>query len=159
MIKTLNIGEKEVVLDNNIGWTLIYKDQFGEDILPAIMPMLVSGLDIIAGIFEESEDKNNITIESLAKVVDSDKFTNALFHSSAFEFTTCLNIIWALAKNADESIPEPKRWLREFDEFPLDVIGVEAVKLIFKGMVSSKNQQRMNELMESVHPKKKNPSK
>ena len=154
MIKTVKVGEKEVQLDNNIGWTLIYRDQFGRDILPDLMPMIASALDVVSGIIQEAGDKNEITIESLAKVADGDTIMNAMIHGSAFEFTTFLDIIWALAKNADDSIPEPSKWIKGFDEFPLDVIGVEAVKLIVKGMVSSKNLERLNEMTKSVQPKK-----
>ena len=69
-----------------------------------------------------------------------------------------INITWALAKNADDSIPEPKIWVKQFDEFPVDVVGPEVVKLIFKGMVSSKNLKRLDRIAKAVRPKKKSTS-
>lgn len=158
MIKTVNIGEKEVTLDNNIGWTLIYRDQFGRDILPSLMPMLAGALDIVSGIVQEAGNKKEISIETLAKLADGDALINAMIHIGGFEFVDFLNITWSLAKNADESIPEPNKWIKQFDEFPIDVVGVEVVKLIFKGMVSSKNLERLNGMIEAVRPTKTNRS-
>ena len=158
MIKTITIDDKDIVLDNNVGWALIYRDQFGRDIIPAIMPLLAGALDVVSGIFQEAGDKKEITIESLAKLADGDTLINAMIHIGGFEFVDFINITWALAKNADDSIPEPNIWLKQFDEFPIDVIGPEVVKLIFKGMVSSKNLERLNGLMKNVQPKKRKKS-
>ena len=158
MIKTVKIGSKEVILDNNVGWTLIYKDQFGQDIIPSIMPLLAGALDVVSGLFQEAGDKEEISIDTLAKLADGDALINAMVHIGGFEFVDFLNITWAMAKNADDSIPEPREWIKGFGEFPVDVIGPEVVKLIFKGMVSSKNLKRLNVLIKSVQPKKKNKS-
>ena len=158
MIKTITVDDKDIVLDNNVGWTLIYRDQFGRDIIPAIMPLLAGALDVVSGIFQEAGDKKEITIESLAKLADGDTLINAMIHIGGFEFVDFINITWAMAKNADDSIPEPNIWLKQFDEFPVDVIGPEVVKLIFKGMVSSKNLERLNGLMKNVQPKKRKKS-
>ena len=158
MIKTVKVGEKEIQLDNNIGWTLIYRDQFGHDILPSLMPMLAGVLDIVSGVIQEAGDKKEITLESLAKLADGDALMNAMIHIGGFEFVDFINITWSLAKNADDNIPEPNKWLKEFDEFPIDIVGPEVVKLIFKGMVSSKNLERLNGLIESVRPTKEKPS-
>ena len=158
MIKTVKIGNKEVILDNNVGWTLIYKDQFGQDIIPSIMPLLAGALDVVSGLFQEAGDKEEISIDTLAKLADGDALINAMVHIGGFEFVDFLNITWAMAKNADDSIPEPREWIKGFDEFPVDVIGVDVVKLIFKGMVSSKNLKRLNAMIKSVQPKKKSKS-
>lgn len=158
MIKTITIDDKDIVLDNNVEWALIYRDQFGRDIIPAIMPLLAGALDVVSGIFQEAGDKKEITIENLAKLADGDTLINAMIHIGGFEFVDFINITWALAKNADDSIPEPNIWLKQFDEFPIDVIGPEVVKLIFKGMVSSKNLERLNGLMKNVQPKKRKKS-
>lgn len=154
MIKTVKIGSKEVILDNNVGWTLIYRDQFGQDIIPSIMPLLAGALDVVSGLFQEAGDKEEISIDTLAKLADGDALINAMVHIGGFEFVDFLNITWAMAKNADDSIPEPREWIKGFDEFPIDVIGAEVVKLIFKGMVSSKNLKRLNAKIKSVQPKK-----
>ena len=156
MIKTIKIEGKEVRLDNNIGWTLIYRDQFGHDIVSAIMPMMAGAMDVISGFVSESDGKSEVSIETLLKMMDGDAFLNAMIHIGAFEFVDFINITWSLAKNADDSIPEPKEWIKEFDAFPVDVIAPAVFKLIFKGMISSKNLKRLSGLKNAVQPIKKN---
>ena len=115
MIKTVKIGKKEVRLDNNVGWTLVYRDQFGRDILPVIMPAIAGLLDIISGVVTEASDENDeINLRSLAKMLDGETVTDAMIHLSGLEFVDFLNITWSLAKNADDSIPEPRLWIKEF---------------------------------------------
>lgn len=159
MIKTVKIGKQDVVLDNNIGWTFVYRDQFGQDIIPSIMPMFASAMDIISGLAKETEGNGDeITLKDILKLTDGDTLINAIIHLGSFEFVDFINITWALAKNADDSIPEPKIWIKQFDEFPVDAIGPEVVKLIFKGMVSSKNLKRLDRIAKAVRPKKKSTS-
>lgn len=158
MIKTIKIGEKNVVLNNNIGWTLIYKDQFGRDIIPALMPVAQSVIDIIAGVVEETGKTNNIGVQDLAKAADNYKVMEAFAHLSGLEFVEVINILWSLAKNADDSIPEPKIWIKEFDDFYLDEIVPEVAKLIGKGVVSSKNLSRLQTKTKALEPKKKSTS-
>lgn len=159
MIKTVKIGKQDVVLDNNVGWTLIYRDQFGQDIIPSIMPMFASAMDIISGLAKETDGNGDeIALKDILKLADGESLINALIHLGSFEFVDFINITWALAKNADDSIPEPKIWLKQFDEFPIDIIGPEVVKLIFKGMVSSKNLKRLSRIAKAVQPKKKSTS-
>ena len=159
MIKTVKIGKQDVVLDNNIGWTLVYRDQFGQDIIPSIMPMFASAMDIVSELAKETEwNGDEIALDDILKLTDGDALINAVIHLGGFEFVDFINITWALAKNADDSIPEPKIWVKQFDEFPVDVIGPEVVKLIFKGMVSSKNLKRLDRVAKAVRSKKKSTS-
>lgn len=151
MVKTIKVGGKEITIDNNAGWAMVYKDQFGEDILPVIMPAIVGGVDMLAGFIRNLKDKKEITIEDLAEFADDDTLFNAALHLGGLGIVDVECIIWALAKNADDSIPEPKKWIRQFDIFPLDVIVPEVVKLVCKGMVSSKNLKRVNDWMKTVH--------
>ena len=157
MIKTVKIGKKEVRLDNNVGWTLVYRDQFGRDILPVIMPAIAGLLDIISGVVTEASDENDeINLRSLAKMLDGETVTDAMIHLSGLEFVDFLNITWSLAKNADDSIPEPRLWIKEFEDFPLDVVGPAVGMLIVKGLISSKNLRRLSELLKTVQPKTSN---
>lgn len=156
MIKTIKIDNKEVRLDNNIGWALIYRDQFGHDIVSALMPMLAGAMDVISGIASETEEGKEISLKTLLSLVDGETFMNAMIHIGSFEFVDFVNITWSLAKNADDSISEPKEWIKEFDSFPIDVIAPAVFKLIFTGMISSKNLKRLNGLKNAVQPLKEN---
>ena len=154
MIKTVKFGKNEIILDNNIGWTMVYRDQFGTDIIPSIMPILAGMVDILSGVAEDIGGKKEIGIEMLGELSESGKLEEAIIKASSAEFVDFINITWALAKNADDNISDPREWVKQFDEFPVDVIGPEVFKLIFKGMISSKNLKRMNAAMKSVHPVK-----
>ena len=153
MIKTIKVGNKEVRLDNNVGWTMVYRDQFGTDIIPSIMPLFSSALDIVSELVKQTGKTTDIAAEDILALTDGDAFINAAIHLGGFEFVDFLHITWALAKNADDSIPDPKAWIREFDEFPVDQIAPEVVKLIFKGMISSKNLRKLNSLSKTLQLK------
>lgn len=152
MEKTIKIGKKSVKLNNNISWAIAYRDQFGRDIIPALMPMLAGALDIFAGLVAETGKANEISVSDLAKLADGDALINAAIHIGGFEFVDFINITWALAKCADEDIPEPREWVSQFDTFPLDIVAPEVIKLIFKGVISSKNLKRLEDLKKRIQP-------
>ena len=152
MEKTIKIGKKSVRLNNNISWAIAYRDQFGRDIIPALMPLLASALDIISGLINETGKTDEIDLGDLAKLADGDTLINAVIHLGGFEFTDLICITWALAKCADEDIPAPREWVAQFDTFPIDVIAPEVFSLIFKGVVSSKNLKRLEDLKKRIQP-------
>lgn len=152
MEKTIKIGKKSVRLNNNISWAIVYRDQFGRDIIPALMPLLASALDIISGLINETGKTEDIELADLAKLADGDALLNAVIHLGGFEFTDLICITWALAKCADEDIPAPREWIAQFDSFPIDVIAPEVFTLIFKGVVSSKNLKRLEDLKKRIQP-------
>lgn len=152
MEKTIKIGKQSVRLNNNISWAIVYRDQFGRDIIPALMPLLASALDIISGLINETGKTEDIELADLAKLADGDALLNAVIHLGGFEFTDLICITWALAKCADEDIPAPREWIAQFDSFPIDVIAPEVFTLIFKGVVSSKNLKRLEDLKKRIQP-------
>lgn len=154
MIKTIKAGGKEVVLNNNIGWCFEYRDQFGKDIVPTLMPILTGLVTAIGTIIEETGKTDDITLKDLAGIASSGGFSDAMVYISQIELTDFVNIIWAMAKCADESIPEPKRWIREFDDFPLDEIVPAVGEMIIKGVISTKNGSRLGEALKSLQPEK-----
>ena len=152
MEKTIKIGKKSVRLNNNVSWAIAYRDQFGRDIIPTIMPLFASALDIISGLINETGKTDEIELTDLAKLADGDSLLNAAIHLGGFEFTDLICITWALAKCADEEIDEPREWIKQFDTFPIDVVAPEVFSLIFKGVVSSKNLKRLEDLKKRIQP-------
>lgn len=150
MEKTIKIGGKSVRLSNNIGWTIEYRNQFNRDIVPAIMPGIASMLDIMTGIVNETGKIRDIEISDIFGALTGDTITDALIHMSGLEFVDFLNITWAMAKAADESVPDPREWVREFDNFPIDVIAPVVFELAVKGMTSSKNWTRLMNLKRQI---------
>ena len=152
MEKNIKIGKKSVRLNNNISWAIAYRDQFGRDIIPTLMPLLASALDVISGLINETGKTDEIDLADLAKLADGDTLLNAVIHLGGFELTDLICITWALAKCADEDIPAPREWVAQFDTFPIDVIAPEVFSLIFKGVVSSKNLKRLEDLKKRIQP-------
>lgn len=150
MRKTITVAGKDVVLDNSIGWAFEYKDQFNVDIVQTIMPLISGIIGAIGAIVEETGKTSNITAKDLAPVLTSDAMTEALIKFSMLELTDIINITWALAKNADDDVPDPRRWLKQFDEFPLDVVLPEVAEMIISGLVSSKNLKSLEAVKEAL---------
>ena len=150
MEKTIKIGKQEVRLTNNVSWAMTYRDQFGHDIIPTLMPLAAAALDIVGGVVEEMGEGGKVTLPELLRVVNGDKFIDAVIHLSGLEFVELINITWAMAKACDDDLPDPKTWVKGFDEFPVDKIAPEVARLAFKGLVSSKNLKRLKDLTSTI---------
>lgn len=146
MEKIIKIGKQEVRLNNNVAWTMEYRDQFGKDILPAVMPLLASMIEGVSTIMADAGKDEELTTASIAEALEG-KTIDVLLPMFQAEFVDLVvNVTWAMAKVADESIEPPKRWVRQFEEFPLDVVGPAVYDLVLKGFVSSKNLKRLKKL-------------
>lgn len=153
MQKTINIGDKEVRLDNNIGWTMEYRNQEGKDIIPTLLPLMASVLDVFAGLIKATGKTKDISVNDIADVMDTDDILNAIVHASGAEFVDLvINTTWAMAKCADESIPEPRRWVRQFDTFPLDEVVPQVLGFVLDGTVSRKNLERLRSIKIAFQP-------
>lgn len=145
MQKTIKINANtNMTLDNNVGWALKYRNQFGHDIVPDLMPIMSAFFDIAGGMFQRMDGEPE-TIGDFLKNIDADELTDAFITLSGLEFTTFLNLTWSLAKQADETIPDVEKWAEQFPVFPMDIIAPEVAKLIVKGLVSSKNLKRLRD--------------
>ena len=142
MEKIIKIGKQEVRLNNNVAWTMEYRDQFGKDIVPALMPILASLMEGVSTIISES-GSNEVTMADIADAVQG-RSMDVLLPMFQVEFVdTIVNVTWAMAKAADETIVPPKQWVKQFETFPLDVVAPAVYDLVLKGFVSSKNLKRL----------------
>lgn len=157
MEKIINIGEKEIKLSNNVAWTMEYQDQFNKDVLETLMPLVSTAVEAISAIITESGTDGLRKIEEIAEAVRGNVFEIMLPLSQLGFTDTIINVVWAMAKAADETIDPPKKWVRQFDEFPLDVIVPEVSELILTGFTSSKNLEGLRKKLENV--KKTQPKK
>ena len=154
MEKTIVIDGKDVKLNNNAAWALEYQDQFGKDILPVIMPLAAAVAETFAAILSEVD--GDVSAKNVAEAVQGRTLDilAPIYQSEVVDLV--YNVTWALAKNADPGIPEPRRWLRQFDSFPLDVIIPEVYGMIMQGFTSSKNWTRLenikNDLLKTLQP-------
>lgn len=149
MEKIINIGNKEVKLNNNVAWTMEYRDQFGKDIVPALMPVIASIIEGVTTVIADT-GKTEITVADIADAIQG-RTMEIMLPMFQVEFVDIvINVTWSMAKAADENIEPPKKWVRQFDEFPLDVVGPAVFDMIIKGFVSSKNLKRLENLRTSL---------
>ena len=153
-IKTIKVGDKPITLDSSAGWLVRYRNQFGEDILPAIMPIVAALVDGIASI-AENMDGDTIDMNVIKKSIDDDVISNMLVKFSMLELTTVINILWAMAKNNErrnggEEVGDPDAWVDQFDDFPIDVILPELIKILFTSFVSKKNRMKMKKVKKTA---------
>ena len=150
MEKIIKIGKQEVRLNNNVAWTMEYRDQFGKDILPAIMPLLASMIEGVSTVVAEAGGNGELTTSSMAEALEGRAMEVLLPMFQAEFVDLAINVTWSMAKVANESIEPPKKWVRQFDEFPLDVVGPTVFNMVLKGFVSSKNLRRLKKIGESI---------
>lgn len=143
MKKTIKLYKDcELTLSNNAGWLYEYRDQFGHDIVPDIMPIISA---VFKALKELSKQSGKPVIDVL-KGLDEDLVDDALIELASLQSVDLINIIWAMAKCADDEIDEPRIWIRQFEAFPLDVIVPKVWSLVLEGFVSSKNLKSLNEV-------------
>ena len=142
MEKVIKIGKQEVRLNNNVAWTMEYRDQFGKDIVPALMPVIASMIEGVSTIVAET-GKSEISVSDIADAIQG-RAMEVLLPMFQVEFVdVVINVTWAMAKAADENIAPPKQWVKQFETFPLDVVAPAVYDLVLKGFVSSKNLKRL----------------
>lgn len=170
MIKTIELREGvKITLANDSLWFEEYRDQFGQDILPTIMPFILAVGNSISALAEEAGGLDEIDQEAFIKMLGSESLLDIGLRFAAFEIRDVVNIMWAMAKAYDESIEDPKAWQRklageEHESLPVvDVIIPALAELIIKGVVSSKNWERLtaatNEIKSKLQPPKKTKKK
>ena len=129
-------------INTGFGWLYKYREYFGEDILPQLVPLIEStaGIAIETLDGDETADPREILGEAMATFAGT-------------EITTLTNVIWALAKNADESIPKAEDWFNQFDKFPVDKILPEIFFILADTFVSTKKAQSLKDMMKATGKK------
>ena len=134
---------------------LIYRGQFGRDILPDILPLISAGVDIAINMLGESEGE---TVQEKIANMDSDKVESAMLSLAGLELTTFLQIVWAMNANArkksGEEIVPFDEWVEHQEEFPVDLIVPAVAGMLTKSMVSSKNLKRLQDLVKMAKAEK-----
>lgn len=147
MIKTIRINEQPVEINTSAGWTFVYRETFGRDILGELMPILEAIVVAIPQMAEVDGEDVDISTATLVRGLQDGTLLDSIAVLSTLEFTTVLQIFWALAKNADKSIPNVDEWVNQFEILPLDEVLPELLLAIAGGLTSSKNLERLTALM------------
>lgn len=141
MIKAIEFEGQKVELNTSAGWLFVYRNRFGHDIFPDLMPIIESVVGAIATMLENGEAE--VTPDSMKKLMNDDTITDAFIKLAGMEITTVYQVLWAMAYNADKSIGGPEDFFNSFEKFPLDVVIPELFTAIVESSVSSKNGERL----------------
>ena len=141
MIKTIEFEGQKVELNTSAGWLFVYRNRFGHDIFPDLMPIIESIVGAIATMLENGEAE--VTPDGIKNLMNDDTITDAFIKLAGMEITTVYQVLWAMAYNADKSIGGPEEFFNSFETFPLDVIIPELFTAIVESSVSSKNGERL----------------
>ena len=149
MKEIIKIGKTEVEVDNNMAWLMEYRNQFGKDILPALMPLFSSVLEALSSVIADNKD-GEIDMADVAEAINGRAMDVLMPLYSAELSDFAINITWAMAKAANDEIDPPKKWIRQFETYPLDVVLPAVFNLALKGSISSKNLKRLKKITASL---------
>ena len=150
MIKNIKIDKSQSIeINSSMGWLYTYQEQFGHDPMVVIMPAIEAGLGTIVSILNKTRagDKGELLLSNIIEAMDDEILQNAFIQLSGMQLTTISNIIWAMAKNADDDISEPKEWINSFEIFPVDVVLPEVLRAIITSSISKKNAKKLIEII------------
>ena len=152
MIKTINLGNgQSLEINSSGGWLYVFQEQFGFDVLPLLMPALEAGLKAVGIAVQGADGKDKIEAAQMLANFDDENINEIMMSFSGLQLTTLLNIVWAMAKNANDNIPEPKVFYNSFDEFPSDLVIPEVVRQIINTTISKKNRVKIAARMKAMN--------
>lgn len=158
MEKTIKLDNKaSFKVSNNSEWLYIYRNQFGTDIAPLLMPILNAGVRLAVSIAKVSDTTGEKPAEILKKL-DADDILDAVYSLAGLETVDLINIAWSMAKTANEEIDEPRAWAKSLGVFPVDIIAPELFGLAADCLISSKNLKRLKSAAATLMPSISMPS-
>lgn len=143
MKKTIKIDdEQKFEINSSSGWLYAYQEQFGHDVLPVLLPAAEALLQTMADLMKDSKSDN---VADILAAADEDTISNAFITLSGMQLTTVTNIVWAMAKNANDSIESPREWLNSFDVFPWDIVVPQVLSAALEACISKKKFEKIKE--------------
>ena len=155
MIKTIEINDTQKFdVNSAAGWLFIYRSQFGHDILPDLLPMIEGIASAAINVIPQIDTKGEeIDVNTVLSHLDMSDVSELIYSFAGLETVTIINILWAMAKNANKSIETPETWVNQFEVFPIDTIVPELFELIIQSSVSSKNAKSLQNLFKTSKKK------
>lgn len=143
MKKTIKIDdEQKFEINSSSGWLYAYQEQFGHDVLPVLLPAAEALLQTMADLMKDSKSDN---VGDILAAADEETISNAFITLSGMQLTTVTNIVWAMAKNANDNIESPREWLNSFDVFPWDVVVPQVLSAALEACISKKKFEKLKE--------------
>jgi hypothetical protein len=147
MEKTITIDGKEVRFKATASFPLLYKANFNVDVLTIIMPLLSEVIGGASGMVTKETFKNG------SLLLTPETISMALEGVYSLELIDVMNLLWTMAKCADDEIPDPVKWFGQFEEFPVVDIAIQVFPMLFSSLLSKKK------LKGTTTPPKKTPQK
>ena len=147
MIKAVTIDGQNIEINSSTGWLYVYRNRFGRDILPDIMPIIESVLSAASSLLQDADAFDR---ESIIKAMDNDALVDAFIKLAGMEVLTVFNVFWAMVRNADPKTPEPATFFNSFERFPIDEIIPTVFGAVVDSTVSSKNAERLRQEMKKA---------
>lgn len=143
MKKTIKINdEQKFEINSSSGWLYAYQEQFGHDVLPVLLPAAEALLQIMADLMKDGENDN---VADMLANADEETISNAFITLAGMQLTTVTNIVWAMAKNANDNIESPREWLNSFDVFPWDIVVPQVLGAALEACISKKKFEKLKE--------------
>lgn len=141
---SVKIDDQEVKFNLSLSWAFCYKAQFGVDPLTVLIPAVKTILGMLAKI-PKLDEVDFDTLQQMQKDGEIDQFDiDDLFEPMyEFEATEILQLIWAFAKNANEEIPLPQEWFKQFKVFPLDEVFATLLPSVLQSIISTKKYKAL----------------
>lgn len=141
MQKTIIIDEKPVVFKATAAFPILYKKQFGDDILTILLPVISNVLSGVNDIYKDKVEEGidvQVTPGMISRVLDE---------IYSLEFIHLLNLIWTMAKLGNDDIEEPFEWFNSFNEFPIFDIAQELAQMLLPSLISKKKLETLKNLL------------
>lgn len=156
MIKTIYLNEGQPVeIDTSMGWFIRYRETFGNDILPDLLPILEAITLAAIDLLDEAESAENIGIDTVLDALRSGTLVNAIAMLGGLETTTLLQIVWSMHKEANEGAPGFKAWTKTVPAFYFDEVAPELFWAISDTVVSKKNMDKLKSKLKKEAPETK----
>lgn len=156
MEKTIKAGKKSYKLTNKVKWMQVYKNEFGRDIMPMLIPVANAFLEIAVSVMKATGGKSLDMSKAgeVMKDIDIADIQSSMYSLAGLEFTDLLAITWSMARTMDDEIADFDTWVDEFvdDFFPVDEIAPTIIEINAKALMSSKNYSRLRKAVESLKP-------
>lgn len=138
MLKTITIGDKGVTFAMYVPFILHYKNQFGKDPIQQFLPVIADVVDALDdfGLFGGDN-----ALEKYDENFEARRIVECFY---GLELTDILNLLWAMAKSADNKIKEPMIWYEQFEEFPIYDILEELMPDFIQSLISKKKFKKMS---------------
>lgn len=136
MQATIYLGDKPVNLRSSAATPLIFKMQFHRDYFSALLS-LYNGFKSMVNVKSEDKEGKDEDVKIDMEKLDPDKF----------DMSVLWDFVWALAKNADHTIPEPIAFFSQFESLDLEEVVPQIQELLMASMQTAKKSTVSTSLM------------